>query len=135
MYLVYLLLGLVLVQYQNCAPSNENLDSPTIAASAPGVIDQISVGEISFAQSKVPAFMDQNVIIFGVCDQTGSLISWTLSDQNGDFIERGLSECDRGSFEVNLSDQWKNFCNETLSLKAALGTKASSETLVEANCQ
>ncbi len=127
------------MQYQNCAPSSETLDpslqaDSTISAEV-DVIDQINVGDISFAQSKVSAFMNEKVVILGVCGQSGSLISWTLVDSNGEFIERGLAECDLGSFEVALSDSWEGHCNDNLNLRAALGAKASSETTVEAVCE
>ena len=130
---MYLLFGLILVQYQNCAPRGENFAEES-ELTQPNVIDNVSVGEISFPVTKVSAFMDQNVSVVGVCEQSGSLISWTLSDASGEHIERGLAECDLGSFEVALSDEWQNFCGETLNLKAALGAKSSSVMQVEANC-
>lgn len=129
------------MQYQNCAPSNEALDSSSDAqvdvrdAQVDG-IDRVDVGDISFAQSKVDAFSDDpSVVVRGVCGQSGSIISWTLSDAHGGFIERGMSECDLGSFEVALSDQWKGHCDQDLILQAALGAKASSEATVSAYCE
>ncbi len=139
LYALYILLGFTLVQYQNCAPSSETLDSSLqiedAGATPVDSIDQVNVGAISFAQNKVSAFLDQNVVVMGVCGQSGSLISWTLVNANGEFIERGLAECDTGSFEVALSDSWQSYCDQDLSLKAALGAKATSETVVEAYCE
>ena len=129
----YMLLGLALIQYQNCAPTNESLEQE--AGSPVDVIDHISVGAISFPQTKVSAFMDQSVVVDGVCDQSGALISWKLFDSSGQLVERGLAECDLGSFSVQLSSQWQNYCDDTLQLEAALGVDASSTTQVEANCQ
>ncbi len=127
------------MQYQNCAPSSETLDSSLQVEQTDGaqvdVIDSINVGDLSFAQTKVSAFLDENVVVMGVCGQNGSLISWNLQAANGDVIERGLAECDLGSFEVALSDSWQGHCDQNLSLKAALGAKANSETTVEAFCE
>ena len=132
MIFTYLILGLALIQYQNCAPSSDVLDQE--GESHADVIDQVQVGEISFAQNKISAFLDENVIVLGMCDQSGSMISWSLASSDGQFIERGLSECDLGAFEVALSNQWQDHCDDSLILSAALGAKSSSKTTVEANC-
>lgn len=139
MYTMYLLLGLALVQYQNCAGSNEAFDesSPAMSAGDSTVdgIDQVNVGDISFAQNKVQAYINDEVIVSGVCGQTGSLIGWTLKDPQGEVIERGLSECNLGSFHVALGSQWEGFCDQDLELKARLGAQASSEAIIESYCE
>lgn len=138
MYLIYLVLGLALIQYQNCAPSNQVLDQTEAESNADGsadVIDRVQVGGIAFAQNKVSVFSDEEVVVLGMCDQSGSMISWSLSNSSGEVIERGLSECDLGAFEVVLSGRWRSHCDQNLSLAAALGAKASSKTVVEAFCQ
>ena len=123
------------MQYQNCAPSNEIVDSnQTVTPGSVDVIDQVQTGGISFAQSKVDAFNDEQLTVMGVCEQSGSLISWRLHDSNGNVIEKGLAECDLGAFEVALTEDWSNHCDEQLQLSAALGADAASETLVEAIC-
>jgi hypothetical protein len=132
--IIYFFLGLLLVQYQNCAPNPESLEQIYSDTRVDG-IDPVQVGEISFPQTKVAAFINENVTVLGVCGQEGSLISWTLKDDVGEPIERGLSECHLGSFEVALSDQWQGHCDKDLNLSAALGAKAASETTVETYCE
>jgi hypothetical protein len=138
LYALHIVLGLALVQYQNCAPSSETLETslsaePTAPSLVSG-IDQVYVGDISFPQRKIAAFMNENVVVTGVCAQSGSLISWSLRNSQDVVIDRGLAECDLGSFDVVLSDSWENYCDQDLELQAALGAKASSDTLIEAYC-
>ncbi len=122
------------MQYQNCASSNEALQENPSDSSV-DVIDQVNVGDISFAQTKLLAVANESIVVSGVCAQKGSLISWSLKDPNGEVIERGLSECELGSFQVALSDDWHGFCDQDLRLKAALGAKASSEAIIETYCE
>ncbi|MCB0377722.1 MAG: hypothetical protein KDD33_04455 [Bdellovibrionales bacterium] len=134
--ILYVLLGLLMMQYQNCAsPSQEFMQDANVDVndSATG-IDEVNVGRVFFPQEKVTATQDSPVVVIGACDQSGAMIGWTLKSQDGELIERGLSECDQGAFEIELSDQWLNYCQESLILKAALGAKASSETLVDPQC-
>lgn len=133
--IVYFLFGLILVQYQNCAQNTQELGSSVSNDSTVDVIDHVDAGAVFFPQTKVTAHeADDEVSVVGACDQSGAIISWTLKSQDGSLIERGHSECDTGSFIVELSDEWKKFCDENLILKASLGAKASSETEVEPNC-
>ncbi len=122
-----------MLQYQNCAPTPQAVDSA--GESYADVIDQVNVGEISFPQTKVAAFMDESVTVAGLCAQSGSFISWKLTDVKGDVIERGLAECELGSFQVTLGDQWQGYCDQDLNLKAALGAKSSSEAIIQAYCE
>ena len=134
-FIVYFLFGLILIQYQNCAQNSQDLESSVSVDSSVDVIDQVEVGAVYFPQNKVTASeQDESVSVIGTCDQSGAIISWTLKNQDGSLIERGHSECDTGSFIVELSDEWKNFCDENLILKASLGAKASSVTEVEPQC-
>lgn len=135
-----------MVQYQNCAPGNEVLaegeapidNSNQIEIGDAGgtvdVIDQVEVGGISFTQKKISAQNNEEVVVFGVCDQSGSLIGWKLKNANGDVLEKGLAECDLGAFEVALNEDMQNHCDENLDLSAALGADASSHTVVEVSC-
>lgn len=131
----YLLLGLVMIHYQSCAPSNEAMIQE-FSADVHDVngIDSVAVGGISFPQNKMAAFADQKLTAVGVCEQSGAMISWKLNGPDGQAIERGLAACETGSFEIELSNQWQSFCDETLVLQAALGAKASSSMELEANC-
>jgi len=122
-----------MVQYQNCAPA-QNFDTDLEVASDVGVIDQVSVGAISFPQEKLSINFEDQVEALGICEQTGAIISWRLTDGDGSAIELGFSECDKGVFVVSLGEEWKQFCDETLTLKAALGAKASSEIKLETIC-
>lgn len=138
MIVTYMILGLVLINYQSCAPSNESMTqelSEDVDTSDVNGIDTVAVGGISFPQTKLAAFGNQNVTAIGVCQQSGALISWKLTNQNGQAIEKGLAECQTGSFEIQLSNQWQSHCDETLVIKAALGAKAQSSMELEANCQ
>jgi hypothetical protein len=132
MIISYLILGLALTQYQNCAPSTQTLDQEF--ANPVSGIDSVNVGQISFPQNKVSVFKNQIVDVYGVCDQSGALISWKLLNDQDQVIERGLAECDLGIFSVELSNQWQNHCNENLKVEAYLGSKAFSQTQIEANC-
>ena len=135
---IFVLLGFVMLQYQNCAESPQNFDQESIVDQQDGsndVIDQVDVGSVYFPQSKVTASdAEERVVVVGACDQSGAILSWTLKNKEGSLIERGLSDCEKGSFVIELSDEWKNFCDENLVLKASLGVKASSETEVEPQC-
>ena len=138
----FLLLGLVLLQYQNCAQPGQNFDQDIEVqevSSEDGVnsaINPVEVGGVYFPQEKVVASGDEEqVSVVGACDQSGALISWTLKNRDGSLIERGLSECDQGSFVIDLSDEWQKHCDDSLYLKASLGAKASSETEVEPLCE
>lgn len=133
-HIIYMLFGLILVQYQNCAPSEEALQGIDSDQQWVDGIDAVRVGDISFAQVKVAAYSDEDVQVAGVCGQEGSLIHWTLRDADDVLIERGHAPCELGAFAVDLGDQWKSFCEQELYLKAELGVKAVSETIVEAHC-
>ena len=130
----YILTGIMLVHFQNCA-QEMNQDSPVEVGSPVDVIDPINVGDISFPQSKVEAFSNQENVVLGICEQNGALISWKLQSQDETLIERGLAECQLGAFEIELGDQWQDYCDQDLQLTANLGAKASSEALVEAICE
>lgn len=136
---LFILLGFVLLQYQNCAQSPQDLEADSVSLPIDGVndgIDQVDVGGVYFPQTKVTASEEEeSVQVIGACDQSGAIISWTLKNQDGSLIERGLSDCETGSFVIELSDEWKNFCDEKLFLKASLGAKASSETEVDPKCE
>lgn len=135
MLIVYLLLGLTMVQYQNCAPGGEVLDQQSINEKLPvDGIDSVNVGEISFPQNKVAFYIHENAVVSGVCDQSGALISWKLKNSQDEVIERGLAECSLGSFSVELSDRWESYCDDNLTIEAALGAQAQSNIQVEANC-
>ncbi|MEM7646590.1 MAG: hypothetical protein AAF203_06760 [Pseudomonadota bacterium] len=131
----YLFMGLLLLQFQNCAQTAENFDQELETGSPVDVIDQVNVGDISFPQNKVSAYVDQQNVVIGVCDQSGALISWKLMDEEGELVERGLAECQQGAFEVALGDGLEGHCDENLELRAALGAKASSKTEVETYCE
>jgi hypothetical protein len=135
---LFILFGFIMMQYQNCAPPAQNFDDSSSVSEADDIntgIDSVDVGGVYFPQEKVTASDEGEAVqVIGACDQTGALISWTLKSQDGSLIERGLAECDTGSFNVELSDEWKKFCDESLYLKASLGAKASSETEVEPIC-
>lgn len=131
LYFTYLIFGFVLVQYQNCAPSSEVLDAQA-SIEEPGLadgIDQVSVGQISFVEKQIVASpVDGQVNVLGLCDHSGALISWQLKNDQGNAVERGLSECSLGTFEVALSE---DSCEQgELMLQAALGAKAHSEVSV-----
>ena len=136
---LFILLGFVLLQYQNCAAPAENFDQEFVETpeqdGVNSVINQVEVGGVYFPQEKVQASsLDESVRVIGTCDQSGALIGWTLKNKDGSLIERGLSECDTGAFEIELSDEWQNHCDESLYLKASLGADASSEMEVEPIC-
>lgn len=132
MIFIYILLGVVLTQYQNCAPSAQVLEQE-VGLPVTG-IDRVNLGAISFPQQKVQAYQQDALSVSGVCDQSGALISWQLRDSLGQLIERGLAECELGVFTVELSDDWKGYCGDDLELQAFLGAKASSQTQVEPIC-
>ena len=132
---LFLLLGLTVVQYQNCAEP-QNFDQEEIAGEV-DKIDTVDVGQIYFPppQTKVAAAGAQDSLhVVGGCAQSGSIISWTLRTQEGQLIDRGRSSCDRGSFEVELSSEWGQFCNENLVLKAALGAQSETSTTIIPEC-
>ena len=135
----YAVLGLAIMQYQNCAPANQSLDD-SIHQESPGTdglndgIDQVRTGEISFQQSKVSAFAQDELTVYGVCEGSGALIGWKLLDIEENVIDRGLAKCDLGVFEVPLDDKWKSYCDEDLVLKAALGVASKSQTIIETLC-
>ncbi len=133
--IAFILLGFGLLQYQSCAPANENFDQDQELSTPVSGIDVINVGQISFPQSKVSAFMNQQLNVIGLCEQSDSLIGWKLKTPDNQLIERGLAKCELGSFEVQLSDSWESLCGVPLKLEAALGTEAQSEIIVEGSCQ
>lgn len=133
----YILMGFLMVQYQNCAPQTGGLDQQfEVAQDAQvDVIDRVMVGDISFPQSKLQASAIESVKAHGVCAQSGALIAWKLTEPSGEAIEQGLAECDQGVFVVSLSEGWKSHCDQDLLLKASLGAKASSQMTLETFCQ
>jgi hypothetical protein len=135
---LYVLLGFIMVQYQNCAPGqnfDQNFELADGLSHGVDAINPIRIGEISFVQEKLSlADREETVEARGLCEQSGSIISWQLVDDQGAAIDRGLSECDQGIFVVSLGEGWKSFCDETFVLEAKLGAKASSRMLVEALC-
>jgi hypothetical protein len=134
--IAYILLGFMMVQYQNCAPQN-GLDQQFEVAQEGhvSVINRIEAGDISFPQSKLQASAAEVVEARGVCAQTGALIAWKLVEPSGEAIEQGLAECDQGIFVVSLSENRRSFCDQDLLLKANLGAKASSQMTLETLCQ
>lgn len=132
---IFLILGLMMVQYQNCAPA-QNFNQEEVAGEV-DKIDTVDVGQIYFPppQTKVAAASASEALhVVGGCEQTGSIISWSLRTQEGQLIDRGNASCDRGTFEVELSSEWGNFCDENLVLKASLGAKASTTTTIIPEC-
>lgn len=130
--IIYILSGVIFLQFQNCAQTSESFDNEL--DSIVDGIDPISVGQISFPQEKVSTLIDQTNVVIGICEQSGALISWKLVTSNQEVIERGMAECHLGSFEINLTLQEQIYCDKELSLKAALGAKASSEIIIETLC-
>jgi len=141
--LFYVVLGILILQYQNCAPNAAELageysedysEEYPEADSERSVINQVQVGEIFFPQKAYKVDASNSVSkISGICEQEGSMISWTLRTEEGQLMERGLVQCDRGSFQVELSEEAMHQC-EDLNLKAALGAKASSEMIIVGDC-
>ncbi len=132
----YALLGFAMMQYQNCAPTTQNFDDPieTVGTEPVDVIDPIATGDISFQQSKVSAFANDELTVHGLCQDAGAYIGWKLLDLDGNVVERGLAECDLGAFEIQFTGKWKSFCDEDLILQAALGAKSKSQTIIETLC-
>ena len=144
-------LGFVLLQYQNCSSVPGHLLDSNVAFAGDGsmkradmnddgsqrvgVINPISVGAISFPQAEV-SVEDQSLplVLLGVCEQNGSLIGWNLY-KGETLMERGLAQCDLGSFEITVDQQWQDHCGEeTLRLSAALGAKASAKLEISVPC-
>lgn len=142
--LTYLFLGLLIVQYQNCAPNVADLEGDSalsnisdpndVSGGSVSVINTVEVGGVFFPQKAFQMAESSEVRdVVGVCEQDGALISWTLRTEDGLLVDRGLSECERGSFAVQLYDVDMEDC-KTMNLKAALGAKASSEITVISSC-
>lgn len=134
--ILYFFFGFVVLQYQNCAPA-PNVDGNiegALAQDQVGVINPVVTGEIAFPQQKLSIPFEERLRAYGLCEQSGAKISWRLFAPNGEPVEQGLSECDQGTFVVDASETWKEFCDETFTLKAMLGAKASSEVQVETLC-
>jgi len=136
---LYVCLGMITLSYQNCAAPSNDLSTPTPALEASSgendVIDHIDTGEVFFPEKTmyVSTSQEEAMDVLGVCEQTGSIISWTLRTSDGLLVERGRSQCDRGSFAVELDEGWKAECGD-LELKAALGAKASSQVTLVTDC-
>ena len=128
---IYLGIGFILLNFQNCAQTSEEFNE---GASFVSSIDPVDVGALSFPKEKLLAYSDQSNHFNGLCEQSGALIRWSLETPSGDLIEGGLAECDQGVFSVSLGDQWLHHCDQDLFLQAQLGAKASSKTLVETVC-
>ena len=141
----YLFFGLLILQYQNCAPSSADLSGES-ALNQPdtlnsqvedkdrSTIDRIQVGALFFPQKSMDVDRRQeNLNVIGVCEQSGSIIGWTLRAADGTLVERGRAQCDRGSFAVELGGDWRQECG-ALNLKAALGAKAASEVTLVSDC-
>ena len=124
----YLFLGLLVLQYQNCAPSAADLSGDSAFTDSydeetgeqdRSVINQVQVGELFFPQKSMDVDRNQEDLdVIGICEQNGSIIGWTLRASDGTLIERGQAKCDRGSFAVELDGEWRQECGD-LNLKAA----------------
>lgn len=128
----------MVLQYQNCAPApNADQDIENSLSQNQGdvgAINPVLMGEITFPQEKLSVPFEEKLRAHGLCEQSGALIRWRLLAPDGQAIEEGLAECEKGSFVVDASEGWKSFCDETFTLKAMLGAKASSEIQVETLC-
>ena len=131
---LYILLGFVMLQYQNCAAPSQDFGETEFEASSPvNSIDEIEVGQLFFPGNQMITSADALNIV-GACGQSGSVISWDLRNQSGHLIDRGHSQCDQGSFIVELSDDLINHCGQDLSLSAALGVSAKAQSTLFADC-
>lgn len=137
---LFIVMSLVLLNYQNCGSAKNITDTPTDASaggSEMDIINPVIAGGISFVQTKaVVTASDTDLAIDGLCslEQSGGLIGWKATDENNTLMAEGKSLCDRGAFEVLFAGVDSLACGSKITLKAAFGAKSKSEVLIEKNC-
>lgn len=134
---LFIIMGLVLLNYQNCG-SSKNLTDTSSADGDMGIINPVVTGGISFVQEKATvSASDTELAINGLCsqEQSGGLIGWKALDESNNVMLEGKSLCDRGSFEVLFAGIENLSCGSQITLKAFFGSKSKSELLIEKKCQ
>ncbi len=134
-------MSFMLLNYQNCG-SSKNMDGTAATPDVNdggemGIINPVIAGGISFVQTKATvSAADTELAIAGLCskEQSGGLIGWQATDQNGTLMASGNSLCDKGSFEVLFAGVESLACGAKLTLKATFGAKSKSELEIEKNC-
>lgn len=139
---IFLILGGVLMHYQNCSQNSKSLDAqqnsenlnsdPTMR-----IINPVETGGIQFLESKTQlASTDQSFIAYGLCsaEQQGALLSWKLFDANENLISKGKSLCDKGAFEVVYQEAGSLPCDSALKLSAYFGSSVSADLSVSKSC-
>jgi hypothetical protein len=135
---IFVLLTVVLFQYQNCGSQNQKLAGDSYSNDPEmGVINPINIGSIQFLQSKTE--IDDSVkelTAYGVCsqDQQGALLSWKLIDEETNILSTGKSLCNQGTFEIVSSIASSIVCGSSSKLTAYLGSQEKTELLVEKVC-
>lgn len=101
------LLGLCLVQFQNCAPAASN-SATTSNTGDVNLVDDLNKAEIQFGDNSVEVqdSVDE-VVVSGLCNRNrnGSKLRWAIwdgADQNHPLIQ-GESECHNGQFAFKLN--------------------------------
>jgi hypothetical protein len=136
---IFLVLGAVLLNYQNCGSKGASSASvETADGGEMGIINPVIAGGINFTQSKaVVSASDTELAVDGLCskEQSGALIGWQLRDDNANIVSAGRSLCDKGAFEVVFAGVQSLACGASMTLVATFGSKAKSEIAIEKNCQ
>jgi hypothetical protein len=147
---VVLLLGLsgfLLVNYQNCTPTEmSSADQASLKGGNQtddnfpvSVIDDVKKDlAVSFTREKVEVQSQVNDLsVLGQCspNQDGARLAWELNDPAQEhLLDRGFVTCDHGQFVVDLTPVQELECDHAYTVKAQLGLGEAGEVTVLRRC-
>lgn len=134
---------LLLSQYQNCAPAQQNIENPGAYHEALPVdtLDPEPDFKVKLPEDHV--FSEDDVIagegkivMKGFCDwdQDGSRLGWELDGLKSGPIASGSANCEKGQFVITLQADAVLSCEEPFQLRAFLGAGSSDEMEFSIHC-
>lgn len=111
------LLSLVLVKFQNCAPTHP---SQQFVDAEVRLIDQWNEGKIEFMNSSyLVETTARNISVPGLCvgAPKGQVLVWQLLDDE-QVVKAGYAECVMGGFQLTITGLEFSGCDRQLELRA-----------------
>ncbi len=129
--LTYTVLLLILILgYQNCAPVAEGVQPPGEVRTEP-----LADFKLSFYADEIQTSMTSD--IFGACgqEQEGATLRWWAEDVYGELVTAGKAHCFEGEFAILLEDMGALSCLEDYTLHIQLGARAHHQAKLLVDCE
>lgn len=127
-------LSIVLSQFQSCGPMNDpNFYSQENIDGEVRIIDRWADQQLEFAQALVMVSEESETSVKGLCigAESGEPLQWEIIENAGQqtLIDKGVVDCERGEFSVDLFDVAQLKCDveyQVFAQKANGGSAAST---------